>query len=185
MNLQKLTGTYLPSKESDQKYIVEEISLRHQLCLAPDAADNAIANELGSGKVSLEDDFDPTMVVSDENIHAEKSVQVSSDNIGKICASAGRVQLGSDHPSGKTLSDNVVRNDIEKQTKSGLITHALTEMEYCSREPKNLTNKVCETEAVKVSSSNIHMSKLAEASESLPSRKSDQASDINLTQPLM
>ena len=64
-------------------------------------------------KVSLEDNNDLTMVVSHENIHAEKSVQVSSDNNGKICASAGRVQLGSDHPSGKTLFDNVVRNDIE------------------------------------------------------------------------
>ena len=79
-------------------------------------------------KASLEDNNDLTMVISDENIHAEKSVQFSSDNNGKICASAGRVQLDSDHSSGKILFDNVVRNDIENQTKSGPITHASTEM---------------------------------------------------------
>ena len=42
-------------------------------------------------KVNLEDNDDLTMVVSNENIHAEKPVPDSSDNNGKICANAGRV----------------------------------------------------------------------------------------------
>ena len=146
----------LPPKESDQKYTVEEINLRHQLGSAPDVADNAVANELGSGKVSPEKDYDLTMVVSDENMHARKSGLVSSDDNGKICASSGRIQLGSDHPSGMTLFDNIIKNDIRMKTISGLTKHALTEMECSPRESKNLANKACETEAVKVKFKHPH-----------------------------
>ena len=60
----------LPPKESDQEHIVEEISLRHQLGSAPDVTDNANASEIGSGKVNLEDDHDPTIVTMDENKNA-------------------------------------------------------------------------------------------------------------------
>ena len=98
----------LPPKESDQKYTVEELNLRHQLGSAPDVADNAGANELGSRKMNLEDDYNLTMVVSDENANEEKSVLVSSDDNGKICTSSGRIQLGSDNPSGLTSFDNII-----------------------------------------------------------------------------
>ena len=64
IHMNKITEAYgsLPPKESDQKYVVEGISLRHQLGSAPDVADNPIANELGSRKVNLKNDNDPTMV---------------------------------------------------------------------------------------------------------------------------
>ena len=110
---------------------MEEISLRRQFGSAPDVLNNAMANELGSEKVSLEDNYKLTIVVNDENMHTEKSVLVSRHNNGNICASSGGVQLGSKHPSGKTLFDNTIRNDIKKETKSGLTT----EMEYSPREP--------------------------------------------------
>ena len=120
--MQKPTGPP-PSKESDQEYIVEEISLRHELGWAPDVIDNANTSEIGSGKVNLEDDYDPTMVASDENANVEKTSLVSSDDNRKMCASSGRVQLGSDHPSGMTSSENVIRNDIKKEMISGITTH--------------------------------------------------------------
>ena len=39
---------------------------------APEVADNTGANELGSQKMNLEDDYNLTMVVSDKNANAEK-----------------------------------------------------------------------------------------------------------------
>ena len=56
-----------PSRKSGQKSIVEEISLRHQLDSAPDAADDAIANEIGSGTV-----------------HGIHSVIQPQDNVDKV-----------------------------------------------------------------------------------------------------
>ena len=73
-----------------------------------------------------------------------------------------------------TLPKNIIKNNINMETKSGLTKHALTEMEHSPREPKKLPNKARETEAVKVNSSNIHMNKSAEAHESLPPKESDQ-----------
>ena len=98
--------------ESDQEYIVEEISLRHQLGSDPDVTDNANASEIGSGKVNLEDDYDPTMVANDENTNAEKPALVSSNDTRKMCADSGRVQLGSNHPLGMTLSEKRFKKSI-------------------------------------------------------------------------
>ena len=131
-------------------------------------------------KGNLEDNKDLTMVVSNENIHAEKPVPDSSDNNGKICANAGRVQLSSDHPSGKTLFDSVVGSNIENQMKSAPITHASTDMEYSPKKPKKLTNKLCEKVATEKSGPNIGIKKFAKIYKFLPSRRPVQAK-IGLT----
>ena len=55
------------SGKSGQKAIVEEISLRHQLDSVPDAADDAIANEAGTGTV-----------------HGIHSVIQPQDNVSKV-----------------------------------------------------------------------------------------------------
>ena len=101
-------------------------------------------------KVRLEDDNDLTMMASNENLHAEKSAKGLSDNNGKMCANTGEVQLSSDHPSGKTLVDSVVKGDIKNQMKSGPITHESKEMEYSHRKPENLTSGICGKEAAKM-----------------------------------
>ena len=99
----------LPPKESDQEDMVGEISLRYQLGSDPNVTDNANANEIGSGKLNLDD---PTMVARDENTNAEKPALFSSVYTRKMCADSGRVQLGSNHPLGMTLSENIFKNGI-------------------------------------------------------------------------
>ena len=70
------------------------------------------------------------MVVSNENIHAEKPVPDSSDNNGKMCTNAGRVQVSIDHQSGKSPFDSVVGSSNGNQMKLAPISNATKEMEY-------------------------------------------------------
>ena len=74
MNKHAETYRSFPSKESDQKYIVEEISLRHQLDSAPDVADNAIANEIRSGTAhGIQSVIKPQDNVNEVPIHRSDS----------------------------------------------------------------------------------------------------------------
>ena len=69
-------------------------------------------SEIGSGGVNTEDDHDPAMVAKDENKNAEKPTLVSSNDIRTMCANSGRIQLGSNHPLGITLSENIFKEGI-------------------------------------------------------------------------
>ena len=79
-----------------------------------------------------------------------------------MCADSGRVQLGSNHPLGMTLSENIFKKSIGIKTESGLTKRASSEKEYSPQEPHEPPNKARETEAA-VYSSSIHMNKSAGA----------------------
>ena len=126
-------------------------SQKHQLVSAPDVTNNANSSETGSRKANLEDDYDPTMVARDENKNAEKPALVSSNDTRKMYADSGRVQLGSNHPLGMTLSENIFKTSIGIETKSGLTKRASSEMESSPQEPYELPSKAHEIEAAKAS----------------------------------
>ena len=48
------------------------------------------------------------MMARNENKNAEKPTLVSSNDPRKMCADSRRVQLGSNHPLGMTLSENIL-----------------------------------------------------------------------------
>ena len=52
---------------------LEKIGLRNELSSASDMTDNAKTGEIGSGKVNLKDNYDPTMGARDENKKCRKT----------------------------------------------------------------------------------------------------------------
>ena len=77
-----------------------------------------------------------------------------------------------------TLSENIVKEGIVLETKSGLTKHASSEMEYSPQEPYKLPNIARETgAAAKVYSSNVHINKSAGAYDSLPPNLTESESE--------
>ena len=108
-----------------------------------------------------------------ENEIAEKSDLVPNNDTRKICIESVRVQSGSNHPLGMTLSENRFKKSIETERKSGLAKRASSEMKSSPHEPYELPSKARETETTKVYSLNIQMNKSAGAYYSLPPNLTD------------
>ena len=83
---------------------VEKIGLKNELDSASDKTNNANTGEIGSGKINLKDNYDPTMGARDEDKNVEKPGLVSNIDTRKTCGDSGKIHLGNNHSLRMTLS---------------------------------------------------------------------------------
>ena len=116
--LSMVDGTTANEVESETVHVIHSVpKLQDSTDEVPThGTDIELIPTLGhSPKVNPEDNFNLTMVVSDENLHTGKPVLDSSDDDDeKVCTNTGKKQPSIIHPSGKTLHNKVTGKMAQK-----------------------------------------------------------------------
>ena len=97
------------------------------------------------------------MMISNEGVHAETPVAVSSNDSRKMCTNVGRVQLSIDHPSGKTSLDSAGGSSIGNQMKLAHITNASKDMDYSLKREEIDKDKTDDANTSEVESEAVHV----------------------------